>query len=117
MRHLRFSPLLCVLALLAMFACRMTDAAQTDTVRLKDLGKFDGWRENSLVGYGLVTGLAGTGDSANNKGTRQSIANVLAQFDVAVQPEDVLSRNTAAVMVTAMLPPTAHAGDTIDVTV
>lgn len=88
-----------------------------ETVRLKDIGKFAGWRENALVGYGLVTGLANTGDSPNNKATRQSIANVLAQFDVAVQPELVLSRNVAAVMVTAKLPPVARQGDSIDVTV
>jgi flagellar P-ring protein precursor FlgI len=92
-------------------------AAQGGPVRLKDIGKFAGWRENALVGYGLVTGLAGTGDSANNKATRQSIANVLAQFDVAVQPDDILSRNAAAVMITARLPPVARAGDTLDVTV
>jgi flagellar P-ring protein FlgI len=91
--------------------------ALADTVRLKDIGKFSGWRDNALVGYGIVTGLAGTGDSASNKATRQSIANVLAQFDVAVQPDDILSRNAAAVMVTARLPPVARAGDTLDVTV
>ena len=91
-----------------------TDA---DTVRLKDLGKFAGWRENALVGYGLVTGLAGTGDSTSNKATRQSIANMLAQFDVVVSPDDIVSRNTAAVMVTATLPPYTTNGDTLDVTV
>ena len=91
--------------------------ANAELVRLKDIGKFAGWRENSLVGYGLVTGLAGTGDSASNRATRQSIANVLAQFDVVVKSDDVLSRNTAAVMVTAKLPPIANEGDTIDVTV
>jgi flagellar P-ring protein precursor FlgI len=91
--------------------------AAADTARLKDLGKFAGWRDNPLVGYGLVTGLAGTGDSAANKATRQSIANMLAQFDVAVQPDDIVSRNTAAVMVTATLPPVSTTGDTLDVTV
>ena len=101
----------------ALLACALINTAQAEMVRIKDIGKFAGWRENALVGYGLVTGLAGTGDSANNKATRQSIANVLAQFDVVVQPEDVLSRNTAAVMVSAKLPPTAREGDTIDVTV
>jgi flagellar P-ring protein precursor FlgI len=92
-------------------------SALADTVRLKDIGKFDGWRDNALVGYGLVTGLAGTGDSPNNKATRQSIANVLAQFDVVVPADDILSRNAAAVMITARLPPVARAGDTLDVTV
>jgi flagellar P-ring protein precursor FlgI len=86
-------------------------------VRLKDLGKFAGWRENSLVGYGLVTGLSGTGDSGNNKATRQAIANMLSQFDVTVTPDEVLSRNAAAVMITATLPPFASEGSTIDVTV
>ncbi|HYD79885.1 MAG TPA: flagellar basal body P-ring protein FlgI [Paucimonas sp.] len=97
----------------------VASAASTESaaVRLKDLGKFAGWRENALVGYGLVTGLAGTGDSGNNKATRQAIANMLSQFDVAVTPEQVLSRNTAAVMITASLPPFAAEGATIDVTV
>ena len=98
-------------------AVALPAAAQNGPVRLKDIGKFAGWRENALVGYGLVTGLAGSGDSANNKATRQSIANVLAQFDVAVQPDDIQSRNAAAVMITAKLPPVAREGDTLDVTV
>jgi flagellar basal body P-ring protein FlgI len=76
-----------------------------------------GWRENALTGYGLVTGLAGTGDSARNKATRQSIANMLSRFDMTLVADDVQSRNVAAVMVTASLPPFARAGDTLDVTV
>lgn len=104
-------------ALLCALACCGQAEAQGDLVRLKDLGKFAGWRDNALVGYGIVTGLAGSGDSPGNKATRQSIANLLAQFDVAVPPEDVLSRNAAAVMVTARLPPVARTGDTLDVTV
>jgi flagellar P-ring protein precursor FlgI len=92
-------------------------SAEGAAVRLKDLGKFAGWRENSLVGYGLVTGLSGTGDSGNNKATRQAIANMLSQFDVTVTPDEVLSRNAAAVMITATLPPFASEGSTIDVTV
>jgi flagellar P-ring protein precursor FlgI len=69
------------------------------------------------VGYGLVTGLAGTGDSNGNKATRQAIANTLANFDVALPPDQVRSRNAAAVMVFASLPPFANEGDAIDVTV
>ncbi|WUR12445.1 flagellar basal body P-ring protein FlgI [[Empedobacter] haloabium] len=91
--------------------------AQADTVRIKDLGKVGGWRENALTGYGLVTGLAGTGDSSRNKATRQSIANMLARFDMTIVADDVQSRNVAAVMVTASLPPFARAGDTVDVTI
>jgi flagellar P-ring protein FlgI len=92
-------------------------AAHCAEVRLKDLGKFSGWRENALVGYGLVTGLAGTGDSNGNKATRQAIANMLANFDVALAPDQVRSRNAAAVMVSASLPPFASEGDAVDVTV
>ncbi len=104
--------------LAALLLCSSAAAAPApDAVRLKDIGKFAGWRDNALVGYGLVTGLAGTGDSPSNKATRQSIANVLAQFDVALQPDEVLSRNSAAVMVTARMPPVARPGDTLDVTV
>src|SRR5258706_5136759 len=70
-----------------------------------------------MVGYGLVTGLAGTGDSARSKATRQSIANMLSRFDLAVPSDDVNTRNVAAVMITGQLPAFAHAGDTIDITV
>ncbi|MES2933125.1 MAG: flagellar basal body P-ring protein FlgI [Pseudomonadota bacterium] len=105
------------LVLFGFIAFLHVKTVHADMVRLKDIGKFAGWRDNALIGYGLVTGLANSGDSVNNKATRQSIANMLAQFDVAVQPGEVLSRNAAAVMVTAKLPPTAHEGDTIDVTV
>ncbi|MTV41451.1 flagellar basal body P-ring protein FlgI [Duganella radicis] len=92
-------------------------AAAAEAIRIKDIGKMEGWRENALTGYGLVTGLAGTGDSSRNKATRQSIANMLSRFDMTVVADDVQSRNAAAVMVTASLSPFARAGDTIDVTV
>lgn len=92
-------------------------SARADTLRIKDLGKIAGWRENALTGYGLVTGLAGTGDSSRNKATRQSIANMLSRFDMTVVADDVQSRNVAAVMITATLSPFARAGDTLDVTV
>ena len=91
--------------------------AAADTIRIKDIGKIAGWRDNALTGYGLVTGLAGTGDSSRNKATRQSIANMLSRFDMTVVADDVQSRNAAAVMVTASLSPFARAGDAIDVTV
>jgi len=91
--------------------------ADAEPIRIKDMGKIEGWRENALVGYGLVTGLAGTGDSTRNKTTRQSIANMLSRFDISVGADDVQSRNVAAVMVTASLSPFARPGDTLDVTV
>lgn len=92
-------------------------ACHAQEIRIKDLGKVEGWRENALVGYGLVTGLAGTGDSPSNKTTRQSIANMLSHFDLTISADDVSSRNVAAVMVTASLSPFARPGDTLDVTV
>jgi flagellar P-ring protein precursor FlgI len=84
---------------------------------VKDLGRFRGTRGNALVGYGIVTGLAGTGDSPTNRTTRQTIANVLSQFDLSVPPEQIQSRNVAVVLVSSTLPAFAREGDTIDVTV
>jgi len=86
-------------------------------VRVKDLGKLQGWRENALVGYGIVTGLAGTGDAPTNRSTKQALANVFSQFNMTIAPEQVQSRNVAVVMVTAALPTFAREGDTLDVTV
>jgi flagellar P-ring protein FlgI len=94
-----------------------TAGATSGLIRVKDLGKLQGWRENSLVGYGIVTGLAGTGDSPTNRATRQALANVLAQFNLTVPPEQIQSRNVAVVMVNAALPTFAREGDTLDVTV
>ena len=60
-------------------------------VRIKDIARVQGQRQHSIVGYGIVSGLAGTGDSATNRATRQSIANTLSQFNVTVPPEAVRS--------------------------
>jgi flagellar P-ring protein precursor FlgI len=87
------------------------------TVRIKDIARVQANRQHALVGYGLVTGLAGTGDSPANRATRQSLANVLSQFNVTLPPEAVNSRNVAAVMVSASLPSYVQPGDTLDVTV
>lgn len=86
-------------------------------VRIKDIARVQGQRQHSVVGYGIVSGLAGTGDSATNRATRQSIANTLAQFNVTVPPESVTSRNVAAVLVSASMPAFARPGDSVDVTV
>jgi len=91
--------------------------AVAQEVPLKALGRFDGWRENALVGYGLVTGLSGSGDSRNSAVTRQALRNVLSRLGANVLPEDISSRNVAAVIVTARLPASANVGDRIDVTV
>lgn len=92
-------------------------AAPASTVRIKDLGRFLGWRDNALVGYGIITGLSGSGDSPRSQVTRQALASVLGRMGATVAPEQLQSRNVAAVMVTATLPPAANVGDRIDVAV
>lgn len=98
-------------------AATSPEGADAASVRVKDLGRLQGWRDNALIGHGIVTGLAGSGDSPTNRSTRQALANVLGQFQQTIAPEQVHSRNVAAVMVTAALPALAREGDTIDVTV
>ncbi|MCB5191877.1 flagellar basal body P-ring protein FlgI [Methylobacillus arboreus] len=92
-------------------------AAAPDTIRLKELGKFEGWRENHLVGFGIVTGLAGTGDSPRSRATRQSLANFMSNFDVMLTSDQINSRNVAIVSLMAQLPPITHQGDKVDVIV
>ena len=92
-------------------------ATVPESVRIKDLGRIQGWRGNVLVGYGIVTGLAGTGDSSGNAATRQALSNVLSQFNLAVPAAQIQSRNVAVVMISAELPSFAREGDTLDVTV
>lgn len=91
--------------------------ALAQTVPMKALGRFDGWRENALVGYGIVTGLSGSGDSRSSAVTRQALRNVLSRLGTNVTADDISSRNVAVVIVTARLPASANMGDQIDVTV
>lgn len=86
-------------------------------VSLKGLGRFDGWRDNALIGYGIVTGLAGSGDTRRSGVTRQALRNVLSRLGSAVTEDQIASRNVAAVIVTATLPPSANPGDRIDAVV
>jgi flagellar P-ring protein precursor FlgI len=85
--------------------------------RIKDVAKLQGVRGNQLIGYGLVVGLAGTGDSNKSTFTIQSIASMLKNFGVVVNTTQLQPKNVAAVMVTAQLPPFMKPGDTIDITV
>lgn len=87
----------------------------TNQARIRDISRVDGVRENSLVGYGIVVGLAGSGDSSRNKATLQSIRNTLENFGIAVSNDDIKSNNAAAVIVTADLTAFAQPGDKIDV--
>jgi flagellar P-ring protein precursor FlgI len=88
-----------------------------DAARLKDLVDIEGVRDNQLVGYGLVVGLAGTGDRLTTVFPAQSLANLLARMGVSVTGPAIQVKNTAAVLVTATLPPFAQPGMHIDTTV
>lgn len=91
--------------------------AQEGYARLKDIARLEGDRENALIGYGVVVGLAGSGDSRKNKSTIRSISNTLKSFGVLINDNEVNSRNAAAVMVTATIGSFAEKGDKIDVSV
>jgi len=84
--------------------------------RLKELISLEGVRDNQLIGYGLVVGLNGTGDRKQTLFSAQSLANLLQQMGVSVNPAAITVRNTAAVMVTATLPGFAQEGVHIDAT-
>jgi flagellar P-ring protein FlgI len=86
-------------------------------VRLKDVARVQGVTANQLVGYGIVTGLAQTGDSTSAAFTSKTIQNILQSFGLSTTSQDVRTRDVAAVIVTAQLPPFAHSGDNVDVTV
>lgn len=86
--------------------------------RIKDIADFEGVRQNPLVGYGLVVGLNGTGDKLTNSGfTRQSLVGMLERLGINTRDDPLKTKNVAAVMVTANLPPFGRQGTYIDVTV
>jgi flagellar P-ring protein precursor FlgI len=89
--------------------------------RIKDIAQLAGVRENQLIGYGLVTGLSGTGDDLKKVlFTRQALYNMMVRQGITVNPTEfdkIKSKNVAAVMVTAALPPFAKQGSSIDVQV
>ncbi len=86
-------------------------------VKLKEIARVAGVRDNPLTGYGLVFGLSGSGDSARNRATLQSVANALRTYGINVTLDDLSSRNVAAVIVTAKLPAFAEPGQPLDVQV
>lgn len=92
-------------------------ASDSDKVRIKDIVRVGGVRDNQILGYGLVVGLAGTGDSRSSVFTTQAVSNMLERLGITVPPEQLRTRNVAAVMVIADLPPFVRPGDRIDVVV
>jgi len=88
------------------------------TTRIKDIVQFEGVRDNMLVGYGLAVGLNGTGDTLNNAPfTQQSIIGMMERLGINIRDNSMTTKNIAAVMVTATLPPFTNQGSRIDVTV
>ncbi len=85
--------------------------------RIKDIAYVKGVNDYQVIGYGLVVGLNGTGDSQMSIFTQQSVASMLKRFGITVNEQQVRMRNVAAVMVIASVPPFASKGAYIDVTV
>lgn len=110
----RRRPILTILAIAIVF----NHAPALGQSRIKDIVFFEGVRTNQLVGYGLVVGLNGTGDSLNSAiFTRESLIGMLERLGVNARDDSLSTDNVAAVIVTAELPPFANQGTRIDVTV
>lgn len=115
--HLTMKRTLITLSLLVAFVLPLLAPAPAHAVRIKDIAYVHGVRSNQLLGYGLVVGLAGTGDFGSAEFTVQSTVSMLSRMGIRVAPEDVQTRNVAAVMVTAELPAFARSGQEIDIVV
>lgn len=115
----------CRYVLLATLGCVLSGifwdgSARASAVRIEDIVDYEGVRDNQLVGYGLVVGLNGTGDRLTNTlFTRETLVGMLNRLGVNIRDKAIQlqTHNTAAVMVTATLPPFSHGGSRIDVTV
>jgi flagellar P-ring protein precursor FlgI len=117
-RRLKQKHFLKLLLAAALICVSTSPAAFAKTSRIKDVVDIEGVRENQLVGYGLVVGLNGTGDSLGNAPfTKQSLLAMLERMGVNVRGENLNTGNVAAVMVTATLPPFTNQGSKIDVNI
>ena len=85
-------------------------------VRVKDVASLRGARDNELIGFGIVVGLDGTGDSQESLLSRKPIVNALERIGISLKSQDILGRSIAAVWLTATLPPFAKSGQRLDVT-
>ncbi len=108
----RYLIIITFIAIVAVFS-----AAPASSARLKDVAFFEGVRSNQLLGYGLIVGLDGTGDKKGAVYTNQSVANMLNKLGMKIKPDDLSLKNTAAVVVTAELPPFSKKGSRLDVLV
>ena len=103
-----------IILLIVMFTMSLSGPIKAD--RLKDMVSFAGIRANQLLGYGIVVGLDGTGDSSLNL-TLQSMQSTISQFGLVVATGDLSAKNSAAVMITADLNPFVKIGQQIGITV
>ena len=102
----------------AVFICFCTQSQSCAQVRIKDIFDIENVRGNDLVGYGLVIGLDGSGDTIRNSPyTEEALSNLLERLGVNIQGSDFRPNNIAAVIITATLPPFARTGSRIDVNV
>ena len=108
--------IVCLLSLFSLLAS--SQYLEASTARIKDIVDIEGVRGNDLVGYGLVVGLNGTGDSVNNSPyTEEALQNMLERLGINISGENFRPKNVAAVLVTAVLPAFARTGSKTDVTV
>jgi flagellar P-ring protein FlgI len=110
----KFNKLLFI-AILVVYCSMTLHAAEDFQVRLKDIASIQGIRENQLIGFGLVTGLDGRGDSSNSKLLQIVLSNLLAAFDLSIPANDIRSKNCAVVTVTSDIPSFARTGDRINI--
>lgn len=103
--------------LATLLAALFTFTTSTHAARLKDLASFKGVRSNQLIGYGLIVGLNGSGDSSSSDFMQKSLGEALARMGISADAKKFKVKNVAAVMVTADLPPFARQGSKIDVMV
>ncbi len=103
-----------IIVLLGLFSAAVPGLSAS---RIKDLTSIQGQRDNQLVGYGLVVGLAGDGDSQQADYTVRTVANMLQRFGINLPPDDLRSKNVAAVIVTADIPAFGKPGSRLDVLV
>lgn len=102
--------------LIAPAAASSEDGLSTRQARIKDLASIEGIRDNQLVGYGIVVGLQGTGDSQQTTFPTQTLAATLLRMGVSVPAASIRVQNLAAVFVSATLPPFARPGTKLDIT-
>ncbi|MCK6572146.1 flagellar basal body P-ring protein FlgI [Myxococcota bacterium] len=102
---------------LLVFAGLLLAGGAAEAARIKDLADVRGVRPNQLIGYGVVVGLNGTGDSDKTRFTIQSVVSMLSRMGIRVDARGLKLKNVAAVIVTSELPAFARAGNTIDITV